>query len=261
MDEDGIVCLSATKGEAVAAERLRGLLVKALGEVDLSLLIATAGPKGSKSETLEDWLRDEFFEQHCALFHHRPFIWHIWDGHKTGFSALVNYHQLSHANLEKLTYAYLGDWIRRQQASVDAGEAGSDARLQAARQLQARLKLILEGEPPFHIFVRWKPLSKQAIGWHPDLNDGVRTNIRPFLAQDIPGGKKGAGILRAKPNIKWEKDRGKEPVRDKAEYPWFWGWDGVAQDFAGVGKEPDGNRWNDCHYSGAVKKAARELSQ
>ena len=92
----------------------------------------------------------------------------------------MNYHQLTHANLEKLTYAYLGDWIRRQQAAVDAGEAGSDARLQAAKQLQARLKLILEGEPPYDLFVRWKPLSKQAIGWHPDINDGVRMNIRPF---------------------------------------------------------------------------------
>ncbi len=256
-DADGIVCLSAAKGEAPAAERLRSLLVKALGPFDLAALLAGAGPKGSKAKTLEDWLRDEFFEQHCALFHHRPFIWHLWDGHKSGFSALVNYHQLNHATLEKLTYAYLGDWIRRQQAAVDAGGAGSDARLQAAKQLQARLKLILDGEPPYDLFVRWKPLSQQAIGWHPDLNDGVRLNIPPFLAQDIPGGKKGAGILRAKPNIKWEKDRGKEPVRDKAEFPWFWGWDGVTQDFAGVGKEPDGNRWNGCHYSNAVKRAAR----
>ena len=94
---------------------------------------------------------------------------------------------------------------------MDAGEAGSDSRLAAAKQLQVRLKLILEGEPPFDLFVRWKPLSAQPMGWRPDLNDGVRINIRPFLAQDIPGGKKGAGILRSKPNIKWEKDRGKEP--------------------------------------------------
>ena len=256
-DADGIVCLSATKGEAPAAERLRLLLVRALGRFDLSALLAGAGPKGSQAETLEDWLRDEFFEQHCALFHHRPFIWHVWDGHKSGFSALVNYHQLDHANLEKLTYAYLGDWIRRQQAAVEAGEAGSDARLAAAKTLQGRLKLILEGEPPFDLFVRWKPLASQAIGWRPDLNDGVRLNIRPFLVQDIPGGKKGAGLLRAKPNIKWEKDRDKEPVRAKAEFPWFWGWDGVTQDFAGVGQEPDGNRWNDCHYSNAFKQAAR----
>ncbi|MCK9214616.1 MAG: BREX-1 system adenine-specific DNA-methyltransferase PglX [Rhodoferax sp.] len=259
-DADGIVCLSATKGEAPAAERLRLLLVQALGSFDLAALLASAGPGAknkSKAETLDDWLRDEFFEQHCALFHHRPFLWHLWDGHKSGFSALLNYHKLDHANLEKLTYAYLGDWIRRQQAAVDAGEAGSDARLAAAKTLQARLKLILEGEPPFDLFVRWKPLSSQAIGWQPDQNDGVRLNIRPFMAQDIPGGKKGAGLLRSKPNIKWEKDRGKEPMRAKAEFPWFWGWDEATQNFAGVGKEPDGNRWNDCHYSIAFKQAAQ----
>ena len=28
-------------------------------------------------------------------------------------------------------------------------------------------------------------------------------------------------------------------------------------DFAGVGSEPDGNRWNDCHYTNACKQAAR----
>jgi hypothetical protein len=261
-DDDGIVCLSATKGEVPAAERLRELLARAWGDdwnaAVLEDLLTQAGYAG---ETLDNWLRNAFFEQHCAFFHHRPFIWHVWDGHKSGFSALVNYHQLTHANLEKLTYAYLGDWIRRQQAAVDAGDAGSDARLQVAKQLQSRLKLILEGEPPYDLFVRWKLLSKQVIGWHPDINDGVRLNIRPFLAQDIPGGKKGAGLLRTKPNIKWEKDRGKELVRDKKEFPWFWGWDEEKQDFAGAGKEPDGNRWNDCHYDNEFKKRAREANK
>ncbi len=248
-DDDGIVCLSATKGEAPAAERLRALLAQAMGKLDLPALIASAGPggkKGSKSESLEDWLRDEFFEQHCALFDNRPFIWHLWDGHKSGFSALVNYHHLTHATLENLTYAYLGDWIRRQQAAVEAEEAGSDAKLQAAKLLQTRLKLILEGEPPYDLFVRWKPLSKQAIGWHPDLNDGVRMNIRPFLATDIPGGKKGAGLLRTKPNIKWEKDRGKEPQRDKAEFPWFW-----------KGSAFTGDRVNDVNLTKEQKEKAR----
>jgi hypothetical protein len=254
-DEDGMLCLSAIKGKAPAAERLRELLARAWGKdwnaTVLEDLLAQAGYAG---KTLDDWLRNGFFEQHCALLHHRPFIWHLWDAHKSGFNALVNYHRFTHANLEKLTYAYLGDWIRRQRAAVEAGEAGSDARLQAAKQLQAHLKLILEGEPPYDLFVRWKPLSMQAIGRNPDLNDGVRLNIRPFLAQDIPGGKKGAGILRTKPNIKWEKDRGKEPMRDKKDFPWFWGWDEEKQDFAGVGHEPDGNRWNDCHYTNEFKR-------
>ena len=257
-DADGIVPISPAKGEGPAAERLRELLARAFGAdwnaARQEALLAQVGYAGA---SLEDWLRNGFFEQHCALFQHRPFIWHVWDGLKNGFSALVNYHRLYHANLEKLTYAYLGDWIRRQQAAVDAGEAGSDARLEAAKRLQAQLKLILAGEPPFDIFVRWKALADQAIGWHPDLNDGVRMNIRPFLSLDIPGGKKGAGILRSKPNIKWEKDRGKEPVRSKAEFPWFWGWDEVTENFAGVGKEPDGNRWNNCHYRNEVKRAAQ----
>jgi hypothetical protein len=248
-DHDGIVCLSATKGNAPAAERLRGLLVRALGKFDVRALIARAGPKGSKSETLEDWLQDEFFEQHCTLFQHRPFIWHIWDGHKTGFSALANYHKLTYGTLEKLTYAHLGDWIRRLRDAVGEGVAGSDSRLQAANQLQSRLKLLLEGEPPFDLFVRWKSLSKQAIGWHPDLNDGVRMNIRPFATADI---------LRKRVKIKWDKDRGKEPVGGKKDFPWLWGWDEKQQDFAGVGGEPDGNRWNDCHYTNDFKRKARE---
>ncbi len=257
-DVDGIVPISPTKGEAAAAERLRDLLARAYGtEWSASRQQELLAQVDSAGASLEDWLRNAFFEQHCKLFQNRPFIWHIWDGHKSGFSALVNYHKLTHANLEKLTYAYLGDWIRRQQAAVDAGESGSDARLQAAKSLQATLKLILEGEPPFDLYVRWKPLSQQAIGWQPDLNDGVRMNIRPFMARDIPGGKKGAGVLRAKPNIKWDKDRGKEPTRPKADYPWFWGWDEKTQDFTGVGKEPDGNRWNDCHYSNDMKRKAR----
>jgi hypothetical protein len=259
VDDDGIVPISPIKGEAAAAERLRELLARAYGkEWNTTLQEQLLAQVDYSGASLEDWLRNGFFEQHCALFHQRPFIWHIWDGRKDGFSALVNYHKLTHANLEKLTFAYLGDWIRRQQAAVEAGEAGSDARLQAAKQLQSRLKLILDGEPPFDIFVRWKPLARQAVGWHPDINDGVRMNIRPFMAQDISGGKKGAGILRARPNIKWEKDRGTEPGRDKTAYPWFWGWDGQATDFTGVGTNPDGNRWNACHYTNAFKQRARD---
>ena len=261
-DEDGIVCLSATKGEAPAAERLRELLASAWGKewnaTVLEDLLAQADYAG---ETLDDWLRNGFFEQHCALFHHRPFIWHIWDGHKSGFSALVNYHQLTHANLEKLTYAYLGDWIRRQQAAVEAGEAGSDARLQAAKQLQSRLKLILEGEPPYDIFVRWKPLSKQAIGWHPDINDGVRMNIRPFLAQDCPVARKAPASYAPSPTSSGRRIAARNPCGTRRDFPWFWGWDEEKQDFAGVGKEPDGNRWNDCHYTNEFKKRAREANK
>lgn len=262
-DDDGIVCLSPIHGEAAAADRLQGLLAAAYGKdwspAHLETLL-TAADYGHK--TLDDWLRDKFFEQHCTLFHQRPFIWHIWDGHPRGFSALVNYHQLAapggagRKRLEKLTYTYLGDWISRQTEGVRNGTAGAADRLAAAQELKMRLVAILAGEPPFDLFARWKPLHEQPIGWEPDVNDGVRINIRPFMASDLPTGKRDAGILRIKPNVKWDKDRGKEPRRLRDEFPWFWAWDESSIDFLG-GDEFTGDRWNACHYTTKAKHTAR----
>ena len=127
-DGDGIVCLTALKGEPPAEQRLNALLADAFGAdwsaAKLASLLADAGYAG---KSLDDWLRDGFFEQHCELFHQRPFVWHIWDGRRDGFHALVNYHRLAAPNgegrrtLEKLIYSYLGDWIDRQRADQKSG--------------------------------------------------------------------------------------------------------------------------------------------
>ena len=252
-DEDGIVCIPPVRGERPASERLLALLHAAYeAEWHDGILTKLLAEFGSAS--LDDWLRNQFFEEHCKLFHHRPFIWHIWDGReRDGFHALVNYHKLAEGDgkgrrlLESLTYSYLGDWISRQQDGVKRGEGGAEGRLAAALELQKRLVAILEGEPPFDLFVRWKPIEEQSIGWEPDINDGVRLNIRPFMAQNLPGGKKGAGILRSKPNIRWKKDRGKEPTRDQGRFPWFW-----------ANGKFTGDRVNDVHLANAEKRAASE---
>jgi len=244
-DDDGIVCIPPVLGEQPAADRLLRLLMRAYGEAwrpeILDRLLQAVGYAG---KTLEDWLRNGFFEQHSRLFHHRPFIWHIWDGRRRdGFAALVNYHKLDRKLLERLTYTVLGDWIAQQRRGVEAGERGAEDRLAAAVELQRKLELILEGEPPYDIFVRWKPLEEQTIGWEPDLNDGVRVNIRPFVE---------AGVLRKRPNIKWGVDRGKDPenVRPQEQFPWFW------EDGKFTGK-----RVNDVHLTNAEKRAARERAK
>jgi hypothetical protein len=222
-DRDGIVCLPSVLGERPAAERLQELLARAFGATwsparTRELLAAS----GSKKTDLDSWLRDEFFKAHCQVFKNRPFVWHIWDGRKDGFSALVNYHRLDGGTLRRLSYTYLGDWIERQEAADREGLVGAEARLLAARDLQRRLALTLEGEPPYDIFVRWKSLSAQPLGWDPDLDDGVRLNVRPFVE---------AGVLRAKFNVNWNKDRG---------------------------KNPDGSeRLNDRHFTLAEKRAAQ----
>ena len=238
-DDDGIVCLPSVRGEAAAHDRLLKLLIAAWETVQpgswkpavLDKLLADAECAG---KGLDVWLRDKFFEQHAKRFHHRPFIWHVWDGLKDGFAALVNYHQLDHKKLERLIHTYLGDWIRQQEAGVRSGVDGAPTRLAAAQDLKRRLELILEGEPPHDIFVRWKKLSEQPIGWNPDLNDGVRLNIRPFMTAEVLRHNK-----KPKLNITWDKDRGK----DVESAPWF--------------KVFKGDRINDHHLTVAEKKKAR----
>ena len=254
-DADGIVCIPPVRGEQPAAERLQQLLAATFGEHwhegILNRLLAAVG-----CPTLDDWLRNRFFDQHCKLFHHRPFLWHIWDGRKRdGFHALVNYHKLAAADgkgrqcLEALTHSYLGDWITRQQDGISRNEPAAEDRLTAALELKTRLAAIAEGEPPHDLFIRWKPLHEQPTAWQPDLNDGIRLNIRPFMAYDLPGGKKGAGVLRTKPNIHWRKDRGKEPFKDERQYPWFW------RDSKFMGE-----RINDRHLSLGLTQAGRETN-
>src|SRR5690625_23321 len=202
-DADGIVALQSLPGEADATTRLRALLADAYGsEWSGSLERKLVIEAGGKNGRLEDWLRDSFFAQHVKVFNNRPFLWHIWDGRKDGFSAIVNYHRLDRRTLEKLTFTVLGAWIDRQKHEARAERPGADARLAAAEELQHRLQLILEGAPPHDIYVRWKSMAEQAIGWAPDLDDGVRLNIRPFIT---------AGVLRSKVNVHWKKDRGTNP--------------------------------------------------
>jgi hypothetical protein len=260
-DSDGIVPMNAIAEKASATDRLRALLADAYGS-DWSA--AKLQELVGDWDSLEDWLRDGFFEEHCTMFHQRPFVWHIWDGRKDGFHALVNYHRLAGSNgegrqtLEKLIYTYLGRWIERQTDEVRAGKEGADARLTAATHLRAELENILRGEKPYDIFVRWKPLRDQPIGWEPDINDGVRLNIRPWLTAKVhqPSRRDGC-ILRVPPKVPYAKDRGNEPHRAKEDFPWFWTWDENSDDFMSS-DEFDGSRWNDLHYSLAKKKEARE---
>jgi hypothetical protein len=244
-DEDGIVTLAPLVGQEGLASRVRALLQAAYeseaperprgapeveeprkwSEAVITRLLARAGSPGI---TLEEWVRDRFFDAHARLFHQRPFVWHIWDGRKDGFHAFISYHKLDRKNLERLTHVYLGEWIERQKAASETGDQTADARLIAAQQLQKKLELIRLGEKPYDIFIRWKTKAEQPIGWEPDLNDGVRMNIRPFVE---------AGVLRGKVNVNWNKDRGKDPKPNAS---------GTVE------------RHNDRHFTLAEKRASRE---
>ena len=235
-DNDGLLGVPAVAGEKSLADRLRAYLAAAFG-ADWSdsrdrRLVAesdeTFDKKAARDGSLKAWVRDRAFRQHCALFGQRPFLWHISDGLKDGFSVFVHYHRLDQANLRKLTYTVLGDWLVRAKAENNA------LRYEKGRELQQKLEKILEGEKPYDIFVRWKSLDQQPLGWNPNLDDGVRQNIRPFII---------AGVLtRDLSKILKDKDRGK----DVASAPWY--------------NVFNGERRNNHHTTLAEKRAARDAA-
>ncbi|MDR1315202.1 MAG: SAM-dependent DNA methyltransferase, partial [Deltaproteobacteria bacterium] len=126
VDADGIVAVPAVKGETAAVDRILDILTASYGKEwsnkIVSRLLSNSDHAGG---TLESWLRDKFFSQHCKLFQNRPFIWQIWDGLRDGFSVLVNCHKLDRKLLESLTYTYLGDWIVRQKHALKGGFTGA----------------------------------------------------------------------------------------------------------------------------------------
>ncbi len=230
-DADGLLSLVPVLGERPLADRLRAFCAAAWDDAwtpaqEAALITAAcdrAKDKPPRQLTLEAWLRTHAARQHAKLFHDRPFLWWITDGRADGFTAVAHYHRLTRVNLERLAYTVLGDWLTR---------LGDDPKAEAARVLQAKLALILTGEAPHDIFVRWKPLHAQPLGWDPDLDDGVRQNTRPFLQ---------AEVLSYAPNILKAVDRG----NDVASAPWF-------PVFKGV-------RRNDHHTTLAEKQQARRV--
>ena len=184
-DANGLLPVTAVAGERALAERLRGYLAIVFGQEWSDALerrlVAEADEvfdkRPARDGSLEAWLRDRAFRQHCTLFHQRPFLWHVWDGQADGFAAILHYHRLSRANLERLTFTLLGDWIARMR------DAGDNRRAEAARILQEKLQRNPQRRKALRHF---RPLEarsrRQPIGWSPDLDDGVRLNIRPLMS-------------------------------------------------------------------------------
>jgi hypothetical protein len=70
-------------------------------------------------------------------------------------------------------------------------------------------------------------------------------NIRPWIMEARLYRATKPGILRLTPNIKYGKDRGKEPARDPKDFPWF---------------KDSAERNNDIHLTLEEKRSARGLA-
>ena len=202
VDDDGIIPLVPCGDEPTALDRVNERLVRDFGEHGAETLLADFRRYTKKD--LGSWLTKELFKAHTKRFKNRPIAWHITspDGH---FAALLLYHKLSRETLAMLRVRYAGDRLARlraeQQRARDRGDDSTVTELQLAIEdveaFRHTLEHIERGTELRHrIRCRWKDETDEGRPgpYAPDIDDGVKVNIRPF--QD-------SGLLPSKVISKW----------------------------------------------------------
>ena len=197
-DKDGIVPIPAMRGEPPAADRLREVLRTAFGsEWSASLEDKLLTEAGAKSGHVARRLAPQQLLR-AALQAVPPPPLHLAHlGRPQGRLRLPGELPQARSRAARNPDVLLPPGLdqrpgRRGEGEQDGGRPSPRRRPGVAE----KLKLILEGAVVriqkrwirardsrfgYDIFVRWKPLAEQPIGWNPDLNDGVRLNIRPFM--------------------------------------------------------------------------------
>lgn len=188
VDGDGIIPLVPCGGEPTAEERVRMRLERDFGEEGAEQSLREF--RQWVGRDLGDWLRQEFFKRHVQQFKQRPIAWHLVSPGRT-FEAFVLYHRLSRETLQKLRAQYAGSLIERLRADQERARARGESNRVTEIQLQiedveefrSRIEKIERGdELKYRIRCRWK--GEEETGrpgpYAPDIDDGVKVNIRPF---------------------------------------------------------------------------------
>ena len=202
VDADGIIPLVPCADEPTAEARMVTRLERAFGDEGAEAFLRDV--RRYLGRDLGDWLRRDFFKRHAQQFKNRPIAWHFHSPARH-FEAFVLYHRLSRETLATLRTTYAGSRIARLRAEqARAKERGDTTRvsdLQVAIEdvelFRTRLEAIERGDTlADRIRCRWK--DETAAGrpgpYAPDIDDGVKVNIRPFQDQ---------GLLAAKVIAKW----------------------------------------------------------
>lgn len=202
VDADGIIPLVPCADEPTAETRITTRLERAFGDEGAEAFLRDV--RRYLGRDLGEWLRRDCFKRHAQQFKNRPIAWHFRSP-ADHFEAFVLYHRLSRATLATLRTTYAGGRIARlraEQARVkERGDTTRVSDLQVAIEdvelFRTRLEAIERGDTlADRIRCRWK--DETAAGrpgpYAPDIDDGVKVNIRPFQEQ---------GLLAAKVIAKW----------------------------------------------------------
>jgi len=202
VDPDGITPLVRCTDDPAAAERVRMRMERQFGEEGAARSLQEFRTWVGKD--LDDWVKREFFRRHIQQFKRRPITWHLTSPDGT-FQAFVLYHKLSRETLERLRTKYAGGLINRLRAEHERAQERKDTnrarelalQIEDVEEFRSRVQAIIEGrELRYRIRCRWKGEEKEGRpgSYAPDLDDGVKVNIRPFQE---------AGLLEREVIKKW----------------------------------------------------------
>ncbi len=220
-DEDGIIPFQQVASETPLLDRvLRRLAGYFPGEDSHRLEIAIVNElkikvKGYKKvESIAAWLNNQCFDHHCGLYQNRPIRWHLASSRdprrEPAFSALVDYHKFDQNRLAKLRSTYVKEFLDtlRKNAAL-AGKENREADrldyLEKAEEVAAfdeqlagieegRQEGVEGGDRDYRILTPWKSPAERPRGWNPDIDDGVKVNIAPFVRAGVLRTKAGLGV-------------------------------------------------------------------
>jgi hypothetical protein len=201
IEQEGIIPLVSCGEQRTAAQRIRTRLERQFGENGADQ--SEQGFREWVGRPIEDWLRRDFFRRHLQQFKQRPIAWHFVSPEGT-FQAFVLYQTLSRPTLQKLRAQYAGSLIAQmrgeQERARQRGSADEVSQIQLqiedVEEFRDRLERIERGdELKYRIRCRWKGEEENGRPgpYTPDIDDGVKVNIRPFQE---------AGLLAVKEVIK-----------------------------------------------------------
>jgi predicted GIY-YIG superfamily endonuclease len=190
VDEDGIIPLVPCGNQPTAEQRLRTLLERRLGQQGAARSLEEF--RTWVGRDLGSWLEQDFFARHIKQFKYRPIAWHLTSP-EGAFQAFVLYHRISRETLQRLRDVYAGALLTRlraelERASDDATKQELRYRIEDVEEFRTRVTAIEQGKELKHrIRCRWKgELEEGRPGpYAPDIDDGVKVNIRPFQETEL----------------------------------------------------------------------------
>ena len=149
-------------------------------EENLKFIADALGGKGTTREVIRNYFLNEFYKDHCKIYHKHPIYWLFDSGKKNGFKVLIYMHRYSRDLLAKLRTDYVHEQQERYRTQLShiASALNTATGADRARLLKQQDKLSEQAREIGAYEEKVHHLADQNITI--DLDDGVKKNYEIF---------------------------------------------------------------------------------